>query len=282
MPGPAPSPLPPAWADAIADYLAHAAAGGAPATTRRTRRDHLAHLARSVDVGPAELTAVELLDWFAVQDWAPETRRGRRTTMRGFFAWACTSGLRDDNPALILPRVRASDPDARPAPDRVYLEAVMRAEPRVQLWLRLAGEAGLRRAEIARIHAHDLTDDLLGTSLLVHGKGRRKRLVPLSPSLAAELTAAIDEAGGGYAWPGRHGGHITPEHLGKLMARQLDGEWTAHTLRHRFAARAYRVDRDVFAVQELLGHASPATTRRYVPRADAEHLRRTVMRAVAS
>lgn len=53
-----------------------------------------------------------------------------------------------------------------------------------------------------------------------------------------------------------------------------------HQLRHRFATRAYSVDRDVFTVQELLGHASPATTRRYVlvPRSA---LRATV-KAVAS
>lgn len=37
-----------------------------------------------------------------------------------------------------------------------------------------------------------------------------------------------------------------------------------HALRHRFATRVYNVDRDVFAVQILLGHSSPATTQRYV------------------
>lgn len=56
--------------------------------------------------------------------------------------------------------------------------------------------------------------------------------------------------------------------------------WTLHTLRHRFATRAYSIDRDLLAVQTLLGHASPVTTRRYVAVGE-DRLRATVL-AVAS
>jgi len=41
-----------------------------------------------------------------------------------------------------------------------------------------------------------------------------------------------------------------------------------HGLRHRFATRAYARSRDLRAVQELLGHASPAITQRYVAVSD--------------
>ena len=44
-------------------------------------------------------------------------------------------------------------------PDTVYEAALEHASPRVVLMLRLAAEAGLRRAEIAAIHAGDLTHD---------------------------------------------------------------------------------------------------------------------------
>lgn len=37
-----------------------------------------------------------------------------------------------------------------------------------------------------------------------------------------------------------------------------------HTLRHRFGTRAYALTSDLLLVQDLLGHSSPSTTRRYV------------------
>jgi site-specific recombinase XerD len=48
-----------------------------------------------------------------------------------------------------------------------------------------------------------------------------------------------------------------------------------HALRHRFATKAYNIDRDVFTVQQLLGHASPETTQRYVQVSDI-NMRRLV------
>jgi hypothetical protein len=57
-------------------------------------------------------------------------------------------------------------------------------------------------------------------------------------------------------FPNGAGGHLTPGHVGKLIARVLPGDWTAHTLRHRYATRAYRGSHDLRAVQRLLGHES--------------------------
>ena len=140
--------------------------------------------------------------------------------------------------------------------------------------LRLAAELGLRRAEVAVTHSRDIFEDLGGHSLTAHGKGSKDRDVPLPPGLAAQLLAMPY----GYLFPGNDGGHLSPRWVGKLVTLLLPDGLTMHTLRHRFATRAYAVDRDVFVVQELLGHASPATTRRYVqvPRAG---LRRTVLAA---
>ena len=76
-------------------------------------------------------------------------------------------------------------------------------------------------------------------------------------------------------FPGAIDGHLSADWVGKLVGRLLPGAHTMHALRRKFASAAYAVDKDVFVVQELLGHASPVTTRRYVevPRDD---LRRTV------
>lgn len=62
--------------------------------------------------------------------------------------------------------------------------------------------------------------------------------------------------------------------------RLLDGDWTLHSPHHRFAARAHRVSRDSAVVQDLLGHASPATTRIYVATDHGD--RRRTIGAIAS
>jgi integrase len=68
----------------------------------------------------------------------------------------------------------------------------------------------------------------------------------------------------GYVFPGQDDGHLSPRYVGKLLATLLPEGWTMHTLRHRFATRAYALRSDLLLVQEMLGHASPTTTRRYV------------------
>lgn len=125
----------------------------------------------------------------------------------------------------------------------------------------LAAEAGLRRAEVAVVHSDDLVEDLVGWSLLVHGKGGRTRIVPLK----ADLAASLRKLPPGYAFPGRDHGHLSPRWVGKLMTRLLPGDWTMHKLRHRAGSKWWESSgHDLFVVQELLGHADPKTTRVYV------------------
>jgi integrase/recombinase XerC len=52
--------------------------------------------------------------------------------------------------------------------------------------------------------------------------------------------------------------------IAEVICECLPDGWTTHTLRHRFATAAYAVDRDLFAVQQLMGHQRPETTSRYV------------------
>jgi integrase/recombinase XerD len=56
---------------------------------------------------------------------------------------------------------------------------------------------------------------------------------------------------------------VSGDWVSKTLKRLLGGELTAHTLRHRFATKAYQGSKDIRAVQELLGHSSPATTAVY-------------------
>lgn len=225
--------------------------------------------------GPWAVTAAELVAWVGAQSWARETRRSVYASLRSFWGWGVSSGYVAVSPAAQLPPVRPSEPVPRPVGEGDYRAAVVDADRRTRLILRLAGEAGLRRAEISQVHRRDLVQDLLGWSLLVHGKGGRDRLVPLPDGLAADLRPTI-----GWLLPGDDAGHLSPRWVGKLAVRALPEPWTLHTLRHRFATVAYRETQDLMAVQRLLGHTSPATTQRYVA-TGVEQLRRAVAAAAA-
>lgn len=267
------------WAETITAWVEHLEAGGVPATTRRTRREHMQRCARAGGwSSPALVTGEGLVRWFARQSWAPETRRSHRATHRAFWAWAVATGRREGSPAEALPAVRATAGVPRPVDELSYRAALRDAAPRVRLILRCAAEVGLRRAEIAQVHRRDLLQDLGGWSLIVHGKGDRPRVVPLPAGLAAVIAEQCERWG--YMLPGDDHGHLSPRYVGKLAAAALPDDWTLHALRHRFATRAYSLDRDVFTVQQLLGHASPATTRRYVA-LDTSSMRSTVDRVAS-
>lgn len=269
------APLRGEWVTLVDKYLMYMFAAGLSKTTVNTRRQHLHYMARNIGLKPHEVTGDHLIEFVGSQNWAPESRRGRTNTFRAFWKWANQAGHLEDVGAL-LPKVRALPGVPRPAPDRVYMKAIMRSDVRTRLILRLAAECGLRRGEIAVAHSDDMIDDLVGWSLLVHGKGGRQRVVPLTPGIATEMLSLPD----GYVFPGQIDGHLSPRRVGELAVDVLDGQWTLHTLRHRFATRTYQIDHDVFAVQELLGHASAETTRRYVQR-DSSRLRMLVERAAS-
>lgn len=269
-----PRPIPAAWIPALDAFAEALRAGGASTQTQATRMQHLRHVARALGGSPWTVDGAQLVGWCGRQDWAVETRRARRATFRAFWSWAHAAGHVAVDPSAELPSVKAALPTPRPAPEISYREALLRARPRERVILRLAAEAGLRRAEVARVHSRDLVDDLDGASLVVTGKGGKQRVVPLTATLAAELRARPR----GYAFPGADDGHLSPRWVGKIVAELLPGTATMHQLRHRFATRAYAVDRDVLTVQQLLGHASPATTQRYVV-VPPEAGRRTVLAA---
>ena len=251
----------PLWAVAVSDWTLALRAAGRAETTISTRTEHLRWLAKTYpDRDPWSLTSDDLTAWLGSRVWARETRRGVRVSLRGFYGWGVGTGRTSYSPAAALPVVQPARPNPRPTPDEAYRLALAAAGGRERLILRLAAECGLRRAEVAQVHSRDLVDDLDGVTLRVHGKGQRERMVPLPPVLAAELRALPT----GHAFPGDVDGHLSPRWVGKLVTRLLPDGWTMHTLRHRAATRWYGVNQDLLTVGELLGHASPVTTRVYV------------------
>lgn len=250
---------PPQWREDINGWIDSLRVAGLSPETVKTRRNKMMHVADCMPAGPDEVTDDMLVTWMASQRWKPETRKGYRNTVRSFFGWMHATGRRADDPSRSLPKVKRPKPHPHPCPDRVILSALGKATEREVMMLRLAAECGLRRAEIARVHSDDVMHDLVGWSLIVHGKGDKQRIVPIADDLAGRIMDCH-----GWMLPGRWSGHVEESYVGKRLARLLGEPWTAHSLRHRYATRTYAQTHDLLLVSQLLGHASVETTQVYV------------------
>lgn len=272
-----------AWREAITDFLAFLRAGGRSVGTIRMRRWQLTDLSE-LYTDPWLVTGDDLVTWLSRPDLSAEYRRTLRGSVRMFYAWAVKTGRTDRNPAADLDPIRVPRGLPRPIPLAALQEALSGADDRQRLILLLGACAGLRRAEIAELRF----SDLIAGQLLVRGKGGVQRLVPLHPTLRQELDAerarrAMGHHGSGFGgefltvdgpiFPSaRSPQPLTPYRVGELAAGCLPAGWTLHTLRHRFASQAYAAQRDLRAVQELMGHSKPETTARYAAVPDGAKL----------
>ena len=243
----------------IAEWGKWLKAAGRPESTIGLRTYHVRRVMRDLDRTPWEVTTEQLVTYLASKNWAAETRRAYRASLRSFYAWAQATGRRADSPAHLLPTVAVPRGLPRPTPEVYYREALRQADPRSRLMIQLAAICGLRRGEIARVRREDVESDLVGHSLRVVGKGGHVRRVPMPNPMARDVLRMPP----GWLFPSPAGGHLTSHHVGKLVSQWLPQGWTTHTLRHRCATVAYASCRDLRAVQELLGHAKPETTARY-------------------
>lgn len=273
----------------IVRWAVYLRAAGRPETTIYLRTYQVRRVMREIDKDPWSLTTEDLVEYLGSKLWAAETRRSYRSALRMFYRWAQITGRRLDDPAGLLPEVRLPRSVPRPTPDLIYREALHEAtvDPRasrlrVRLMVQLAAVAGLRRGEISRVRREDLLPDLVGYSLRVVGKGGHIRMVPLD--VAPDVVRQILDSPPGWLFPSNHrdrsGQPLSPEYVGKLVSSVLPAGWTCHTLRHRCATVAYAAERDLRAVQDLLGHAKPETTARYT-QVPMDAVRRAVAAAAA-
>lgn len=245
------------WSSVLALWVTWAHSAGHSSLTIRLRLHYLAILAAAYPKRlPEALDGDDLAAVIGRPGWAPETRKSARAAIRSFYGWMHGSGRVGTDPSATLPRIRVPRAQPRPVPIATFADAVAQADERTRLILQLGRFAGLRRAEIAAVHTHNVDD---GGWLTIAGKGGDVRRVPLHPVVLGQLRAAP----AGWLFPAPWG-HLSPDHVGRLASAALPAGWTLHTCRHRAGTDWYSIGRDIRAVQQLLGHASVATTQRYV------------------
>jgi integrase/recombinase XerC len=150
--------------------------------------------------------------------------------------------------------------------------------------LELLYAAGLRVGELVGLDWGDI--DRSGRVLRVLGKGGKERMVPFGAPAAAALEVWREawDAHATEPWDldrpvfiNHRGGRLTARSVRRIIDRYVGEARLApgvhpHTLRHTFATHLLEGGADLRAVQEMLGHASIATTEVYT-HLDAEHVR---------
>lgn len=265
--------------------------GRARSTVEAYRRDlrawaeHLHHLGRAV----TEVTEDDLVAWVGdlrARGLAPSTRKRRIVAVRNLHRYLAEEGHVDDDVGAdvapppvarglpkalteaevdaLLSRVVGDDPVARR--DRAILETLY--------------GTGMRISELVSMSLRDL--DLHDGFVRVVGKGDKERVVPVLGAAADALGAWLTVDGRGAMIPARWRRRDDEEAVflnqrGGRLGRQ--GTWlvvkahaaeaglgdrlTPHVLRHSCATHLLDHGADIRAVQELLGHASIATTQVY-------------------
>jgi integrase/recombinase XerD len=185
---------------------------------------------------------------------------------------------RDPSAGVVRPRL----PRALPRPLAVedvgrLLAAPAAGEPagvRDRAVLETLYGAGLRVSELVGLDVDDV--DLEEGSVRVLGKGGKEREVPLGRYAREAIAAYLSRARPVFAtsrsraalFLNQRGGRLTRQGCSKILAAQVERAGirkrvTPHTLRHSFATHLLEGGADVRVVQELLGHASVATTQIY-------------------
>ena len=275
-------------------------------TTRAYRTDVtglLLHLQRLGLTALAEVDLTAVRSWLANQQSRGQSRatlQRRSAAIRVFFAWAHETGRSDSDPAALLrsPKSARLLPPTldRAAAIRMLTQAVAAAEElggpvglRDAAILEVLYATGVRVSELCGLDDSDLDPDR--RVLRVFGKGGKERTVPMGAPAWLALDAWLGRGRPELVTPesakavfvGERGRRIDQRVVRRVVHRalqQVDGapDLGPHGLRHAMATHLLEGGADLRSVQEMLGHASLATTQIYTHVTD-ERLRAAFQQA---
>lgn len=307
-PLPEPFQLPEPFRGLLADYLRHLRSERrlSEHTVRAYAGDVTSMLTYLAEIGITAIDEAELPDlrgWLARQQAggvARATVQRRSAAVRVFWAWAQRTGRaeRDVAAGLKSPKKQRRLPATldREAADRMLAAALRQAEEgggpvgiRDVALLETLYATGIRVSELCGLDLADIDTDR--RVLRVFGKGSKERSVPIGGPALRALHRWLDQGRPGLAGPasgnavfvGERGGRIDPRVVRRIVHRALgvtDGapDLGPHGLRHAMATHLLEGGADLRSVQEMLGHASLATTQIYT-HVTNERLRRAFEQA---
>lgn len=299
--------LPEAFARILGDYERHLVSERdlAPHTVTAYLGDMsglLEHAARLGLVEISELDLRTLRSWLAKQQTmglSRTTLARRATAARVFTGWLARTGRAptDAGSALGSPKPHRTLPDVLRVDEATELIAAAAAladdgSPvglRDVAMLELLYATGMRVGELCGLDVDDVDRDR--NVVRVFGKGRKERTVPFGHPAAAAIDRWLGagrpdlaRSGSGPAlFLGARGGRIDQRAVRTLVHRRLTDvpgapDLGPHGLRHTAATHLLEGGADLRSVQELLGHASLATTQRYT-HVTTDRLRRAYQQA---
>lgn len=299
--------LPEAFARVLGDYERHLVAERD--LTEHTVRAYVGDIAGLLEhAGRLGLAGVDELDLRTLRSWLAKqqtmglsrtTLARRATAARVFTGWLARTGRTpsDVGSALGSPRPHRTLPDVLRVDEATRLigaaaELADDGSPvgvRDVAMLELLYATGMRVGELCGLAVDDVDRDR--NVVRVFGKGRKERTVPFGQPAAAALDRwlsrgrpALARPGSGPAlFLGARGGPIGPRAVRSLVHRRLADvpgapDLGPHGLRHTAATHLLEGGADLRSVQELLGHASLATTQRYT-HVTTDRLRRAYQQA---
>ncbi len=260
--------------------------------------------------GISDLADVKLSDlrsWLAHQSESGASRATiarRAASARAFLRWAARTGVIAADPSLrlVAPRRLKSLPGVLKQDEMSALldVAAVAADDQDAIHLRdramleLLYASGIRVGELVGL---DIDDVDFGSNVVrVMGKGAKERTVPFGGPAANALLGWLQlgrgqvvRSGGGPGssgpalFLGRRGGRVDPRQVRSALHRLLQHVPDApdvgpHGLRHSAATHLLEGGADLRAVQEMLGHASLATTQIYT-HVSVERLKRSYLQA---
>lgn len=229
------------------------------------------------DVTPAHLSAY-LVHLKHQHEYTTATMGRKIASLKSFFAWAARTYATPTNPAadLDVPTVQKQLPNDLSEPQIERLLAALTGDDwltlRDRCVVQLLLNTGLRVSELTKLDLAHL--DLQRDEIRVHGKGNRQRIIPLNRLAKRALLDWLDHRAD-LGEPNTNAIFLTRRSRKRVSTRAVQllvekyaqqanlKDVTPHTLRHTFATRLLTRGANLREVQDLLGHASVATTTIY-------------------